>query len=797
VAAVLQALCFHDPEPQAIGVLNDSEWKAALHFTDRAGLTLILAAICRDHLPGWVRERTDRNLAGNAERLRRLRSDLTIVTERFLADGIDYLLLKGFSQQTQFVPNPAVRASYDLDLYTPDPFLKPALDILRSLGYEHIHGVEHLPTDHLPAMVRKSGWQWRGDYYDPEIPPTVDLHFRFWDPATECFDAPGVETFWSRRLDEDGITVLDTVDRIGYAALHLLRHLLRGSVRASHVFEIAYFLETQCNNEELWNKWRSLHSAPLRRLEVISFRLAAEWFQCRLSPAVQEGLGTIDADVVLWFKHYSTAPLETLFRPNKNELWLHFTLVESSRDRRRVFLRRVLPTSLPGPVDAVFTPDRQITWRLRWRSRARYAKHLLERAAHHIRTLPGVIKHGATWKFRTSGLTRAFWRFLLTASLYNLPVSIFFLLYNLYLLDRGFKEDTLGVIAGAFTAGSVAGVLPSAAFVHRLGLKPTLVVCFAGTAIACAMRTILLGIPALLASAFTGGALLSIWAVCISPVVASLTSERARPVGFSVIFGSGIGLGVLAGLVGGRLPGWFLSAGMATSQAGAKQIALLAAGAFSLLALWPLAKLRLEAPRARETRSYPMNPFIARFLLAIALWSFATGAFNPFFNAYFARQFRLPVETIGLVFSMSQALQVAAVLLAPIVLRKLGLVRGVAAMQAATAVMLAAVAVSPAPVMAAVLYAGYSSFQYMSEPGIYTLLMNRVPPEQHSGASALNFLAVFGAQALAASVAGAVVSRFGYAAMLSGASAMAACAGLAFWWLLEKPRVVSEPVRES
>jgi predicted MFS family arabinose efflux permease len=106
--------------------------------------------------------------------------------------------------------------------------------------------------------------------------------------------------------------------------------------------------------------------------------------------------------------------------------------------------------------------------------------------------------------------------------------------------------------------------------------------------------------------------------------------------------------------------------------------------------------------------------------------------------------------------------------------------------------MLAAVSVSPAAVLAAVLYAGYSSFQYMSEPGIYTLLMNRVPPEQHSGASALNFLAVFGAQALAASVAGAVVSRFGYAAMLAGASAMAACAGVAFWWLLEKPRVVSE-----
>src|SRR5207245_2033927 len=146
----------------------------------------------------------------------------------------------------------------------------------------------------------------------------------------------------------------------------------------------------------------------------------------------------------------------------------------------------------------------------------------------------------------------------------------------------------------------VAGVLPCAAIVHRFGLKPTLVSCFAGTAVACALRTLLVGTPALLVSAFVGGALLSIWAVCISPAVALLTSERARPAGFSVIFGSGIGLGVLGGLVGGRLPGWLLSAAIATSQAGAKQMALMAAGAFSLLALWPLATLRLGAPRARE-----------------------------------------------------------------------------------------------------------------------------------------------------------------------------------------------------
>jgi MFS family permease len=792
VAAVLAALRFSDPAPELLGKLSDADWNIVLDFTDRAGLTLVLGACCRKWLPDPVRDRIDRNLAGNTERLARLRVALAEIAENLETRGIEYLLLKGFSQESGYTADPRLRMSYDLDLFVPAPSVEDARAAISELKYDAIQGTEQFPTDHLPPMVRKTGWQFRGDFFDPDIPPCIDLHFRFWDSKTECLDAPGIGSFWERRLIEGRFSVLDPADRLAYCALHLLRHLLRGSVRAYNVYEIAYFLDTHSENDSFWHRWRALHPEPLRKLEAVSFRLAAEWFQPRLAPIIQEQIETLANDIPLWFERYAASPVEALFKPNKHELWLHFALLETARDKRRVFFRRMLPPTLPGPVDGVFLPEEKITWRMRWRFRVRYASHVARRIAHHARTVPVTLAHGIAWKLRSSRLEGPFWRFLGASSLYSFGLFLFYLLYNLYLMDRGYREDALGVIASAFTAGSVAGVLPAASVVHRLGLKPTLVFCCLATAAVFAMRALFDGIPALAVSAFAGGALFSIWAVCVSPVVASLTSERARAAGFSVIFGAGIGLGIAAGLIGGRLPSWIISAGIVSGAAASKQIALLAASGFALLALWPLAKLRLEAPRAREIRSYPMNPFIARFFLAIALWSFATGAFNPFFNAYFSRQFSLPVETIGLVFSLSQALQVAAVLLAPIVLRKLGLVRGVAAMQAATAVMLAAVAVSPAAVMAAVLYAGYSSFQYMSEPGIYTLLMNRVPPEQHSGASALNFLAVFGAQALAASVAGAVVSRFGYGAMLAGASAMAACAGMAFWWLLEKPRVVSE-----
>jgi predicted MFS family arabinose efflux permease len=94
--------------------------------------------------------------------------------------------------------------------------------------------------------------------------------------------------------------------------------------------------------------------------------------------------------------------------------------------------------------------------------------------------------------------------------------------------------------------------------------------------------------------------------------------------------------------------------------------------------------------------------------------------------------------------------------------------------------MLALLGPAPTAVVAIALYAAYSSFQYMTEPGVYSSLMNRVPPGQRSGASALNFLVVFGSQALAASVAGAVVAQYGYRPMLAGAAGLAVVAAWLF-----------------
>ncbi len=791
----MAGLRFSPVSTQARPLLEEREWRQVLSFCDRAQLTLLWRRLCRDDLPDWVRRRLDSNLEGNAKRMERIQGAFFEIADALEKAGIEYVMLKGFTQWPHYVADLRERVQYDLDLYCPPETVFEARDLLLSLRYESAPGFKSYPRDHLPAMRRRTPWKWRGDYFDPEMPFCVDLHFRFWDEDTERIPATGTQEFWQRRgrqpLGAHSVPALHPADGLAYHALHLLRHVLRGSVGVCHVYELAYFLEGRAEESEFWETWRGLHEPPLRRLEAVCFLLAASWFACRLHPVAQEEIESLPGDTQLWFEHYAASPLEAGFRPNKDELWLHFALLDSFGDKRKVLLRRLFPLKLPPVAEPNTFGDESLSWRQRTRAWALRASHAGTRALYHARALVPTLTQGIRWSLRGRSFPQTFWLFLGVASLVNFGLFVFFLLYNLYLLDCGFQEDFLGLVTGATMAGNLAGALPAGLLAQRLGLRKTLLCCFVGWTAASALRSLVPGAPALLGLAFLSGVFWAFWAVTVAPAIAQSTGEAQRSFGFSLFFASGIGLGVLGGWAGGHLPAWAARFGLGAIQA--KQVALLTGCAMVALAAIPASFLSFTSTVRREPALLARNPFLVRFLCAVAVWNLATGSFNPFFNAYFSRALHAPVERIGLVFSASQTMQVAAILLAPAVLRRHGLVTGIMGMQVSAGMALGCLAACPWIVPAANLtgasalaYMGYMAFQWMSEPGMYSLLMNRVLPAEQSGASAANFLVIFSSHAIAAALAGKAFARFGYPPVLVVAAALAVFAGALFRGLLSK-----------
>ena len=382
VAQAVRALRLKDP------VIERAENpKAVLHFADRAGLSLFLP---QEMFGAEDREALARRLEDNRQRLVQIRQLYSEVADRLRVQGIPFTFLKGLTQCGLSGHDPERRVQYDIDLLTPPDAAHAAAEALGNLGFEPFQSMEGMPIDHLPPLIRRTGWEFRGDYFDPEIPTSLEVHFRLWDCDSLRLDAPGLDDFFARREGDR----LAAADALGFGAMHLLKHLLLGSVRAFHVYELACILERQHGNAPLWKQWRETHAPALRRLECVAFRLAHEWFACSMPEAVQQDWLALPASSRAWFTRFAWSPLEPA---NKDELWLHCSLIESTRDRAAVIRRRLAPLRMPGPVRGVHLKDEQRTLGRRMAAAAAQANFMAGRLVHHATAAVRLAGSGARW----------------------------------------------------------------------------------------------------------------------------------------------------------------------------------------------------------------------------------------------------------------------------------------------------------------------------------------------------------------------------------------------------------------
>jgi hypothetical protein len=299
---------------------SNADWKDALDYADRFQLTLAL-----DLQTARVEEARVRNIERNARILKLCCEILNALSGRY-----EIVVLKGIAHASLFQIKPEARIQYDVDLFSP----------------EHSAEIEAILK---PFSHQSKNYQWNGDFYDPGIPIQIDLHKKLWDERMEGFPAPGVDDFWARRtwIETGGLRfqTLAPTDALGFAALHMLKHILHGDARPMHALEIASFLRLHREPDQFWEQWRKLHSPELRRLESIAFRFAAEWFGC---PLPGEALD-LPLPVEEWFLRFAASPITSYFQPNKDELALNLLLINGNVAKARVAARRLFPLQWPRP----------------------------------------------------------------------------------------------------------------------------------------------------------------------------------------------------------------------------------------------------------------------------------------------------------------------------------------------------------------------------------------------------------------------------------------------------------------
>jgi hypothetical protein len=414
---LLDALRFQDTRTEGLRSVSDAEWLRILSDWHVVRLTLPLRRLHGDEMPAWVRERIDTSLADNALRFERIKDAYSRVAEALGAAGIDHVVIKGFSLWPGYAEHPRYRPQSDIDLYCPRETVFLAHAKLSELGYTAQPEWGRISAEHLTPLIPPHSWQWRGNYFDPEIPIALELHCRWWDDATMRIHPQGLEKFWQRRVrrgvDDIRFPTLDPVDNLGYTAINLLRNLLRGFPAPEQVYNVARFLHVYADDHVFWQRWRELHHDSLRRLEAVSFRLASEWFACCLSEEAREEVDRLGPPIQQFFEYFSKATLSTQFGRTKDGLWLHLELLKSRTDKAAVLFQRVMPlrnsSIQPGETVVVnSTGKNRLPSRPEHlhRKSLKFAKWVVTRSAHHLLLLPATIRRRWGYQLARKNLGR-------------------------------------------------------------------------------------------------------------------------------------------------------------------------------------------------------------------------------------------------------------------------------------------------------------------------------------------------------------------------------------------------------
>ncbi len=356
--------------------------------------------------------------------------------------------------------------------------------------------------------------------------------------------------------------------------------------------------------------------------------------------------------------------------------------------------------------------------------------------------------------------------FLLSSALGSFAGSFNGLYFNLYLKDLGYGQDWIGLLTAVSSLVVVASALPLGVSAGAAGYKRFLLLGMGLQAGGMALPAFLPVPNWLVAAAVVGGLGGAMGSVVGGPLLAELAESGSR----TYLFGLQAGLSVLAGTAGsalaGILPGFYASLWRLPPQgAEAYRAVILTGFLLYLLSLAPL--LGLQSGRISAALSLQKFQGYHRFtwnlVLINGLIGLGAGLIIPFVNLFFRLRFSLPDPLLGLVFALNSLLIGLGNLASPLLARRFGRIQVVVACQALSLPFFFLWGYVPVPSLAILGYLIRTSLMNLAGPMFSVAVMEAVPAELRSGASAVNLVSWQGGWALGALASGFVQVRWGFA----------------------------------
>lgn len=325
----------------------------------------------------------------------------------------------------------------------------------------------------------------------------------------------------------------------------------------------------------------------------------------------------------------------------------------------------------------------------------------------------------------------------------GLQLSLFALIFPLYLYAIGYKQDTIGVINALGAVTTLVGAVPLGLLADRVGRARLFVLSAVLTPLPYFVLAASSSVAVIVVMFMIANGLATVYWSTNAPLLVGAVPPEQRVRIFAANSFLLWGVGAFGAVIGGTttsVAGRLL--GVSSNSASPLRVALIAnavvmaAGAIPLLAIRATDAAPSERTRAWRFRRGDLRLF-GKLLVADALQAFGTGAIVGFLPLFFKLRYGIASSTLGILFTVAGILGGVASLGAPILARRLGDLRALIAAQAAIAPCILFTALAPVAWLAILFEACRTSLRGTLDP-IYTpYAMTRVPARQRGALGGL------------------------------------------------------------
>lgn len=357
----------------------------------------------------------------------------------------------------------------------------------------------------------------------------------------------------------------------------------------------------------------------------------------------------------------------------------------------------------------------------------------------------------AGYRAKINGFSRNACLFLVYVFLISLSLGIYEVIFNLYILRLGYREDFLGFMLSLVSVSTGLFAIPAAMFCDRAGRKNTLL-------LSCLLLLFSFSILYTTTSKFLLAFFSVVYGVSSSlKIVTAPTFMVENSTGYErmhlfsmyyLLYTVGVMIGNFAG---GNLPQIFISF-LDINPIGpvAYQLSLYASLAAVLISLLPLIFINnkrnnlVERSAAFSTLFSTLRSVtIQKLILVNGLIGMGWGLALPYFNVYFDIVLGASSKQIGIIFSLSQLVMMFTLLFVPILTEGLGKVKVVALVQLASIPFLLLFISTSILAIAAFGFVMRSAIMNMSNPVLSSFNMEIVSEDQRATVNSLIWMSCY------------------------------------------------------